>query len=157
YERASRAEPCKRDARFRSSCAATVAQLGLVTEFSFLDRMSLSKFGVVLGHHNKLLIMLVKQLDLAFGEVLDVDQPIAGSLHRGDNLVKLEMYRQRVLVLRSLNQKHHKKGDNGGARVYHQLPGIRKVKQRSGDSPDDEHSQSDHERAGGSGGFRRLE
>src|SRR6185369_10721726 len=133
-----------------------LSQLELVTQFRFLDRMSLSKFGVVLGHDNKLLIMLVKQLDLVFGEVLDIDQPIAGSFHRGDDLVELEMYRERVLVLRSLNQKHHQKGDNGGAGVYHQLPGVRKMKQRSGDSPDNEHGQSDHERAGGSGGFRCL-
>ena len=46
--------------RHRSSCAAVLPLLGLVAHFGFLDRMSLSKFGVVLSHGNQLLVMLVK-------------------------------------------------------------------------------------------------
>ena len=57
----------------RSSCAAAVHMLGLVTFLGFLDGMSLGKFGVVLGQCYKLLVMLVKQLDLGLGEVLDID------------------------------------------------------------------------------------
>jgi len=66
------------------------------------------------------------------------------------------MYCQRILILSSLNQKHYQKGNNGRARVYHQLPGIGKVEQRPRDSPDDEYNQSDHERPGGSRGFRSF-
>ena len=57
----------------RSCCAAAVHMLGLVTFLGFLDGMSLGKFGVVLGQCYKLLVMLVKQLDLGLGEVLDID------------------------------------------------------------------------------------
>jgi hypothetical protein len=77
-----------------------------VPQFSFLDRVSLSKFGVVFGHENQLLVMLVKHLDFGFGKILDIDQPITGSLYGSDDLVKLQMYRRRIFVLRSLNQKN---------------------------------------------------
>jgi len=86
--------------------------------------MSVREFGVVLGHGNQLLVVFVKYANLVFGKVLDIDQSVTGSLHGDDNLIELQMYRQRILVLRSLNQKHHQKGDNGRARVYHQLPGV---------------------------------
>jgi hypothetical protein len=35
--------------------------------------MGLCKFGVVLGHGNQLLVMLVKYGNLVFGEILDID------------------------------------------------------------------------------------
>jgi len=57
----------------KSSCAAALRLLGLVSQFGFLDRMSLSKLGVMLGHGYQLLVMLVKQLNLAFGKILDID------------------------------------------------------------------------------------
>lgn len=57
----------------KSSCAAALRLLGLVSQFGFLDRMSLSKLGVVLGHGYQPLVMLVEYLNLTFGEVLYID------------------------------------------------------------------------------------
>src|SRR5580765_1819935 len=105
--------------------------------------MSLGKTGIMLGHGDQLLVVLVKQCDLVFGKVLDINQPVAGALHCSDYFVQFEMYRQRILVLSSLNQKYHQKGDNGGARVYHELPRVGKVEHRAGDCPDYEYGQCD--------------
>ena len=60
----------------------------------------------------------------------------------------------RVLVLRLLDQKHHQKGNDGGSRVDHQLPGIRIMTHRAGDQPNQDGNDRDNERrraAGGSG------
>jgi hypothetical protein len=73
-------ETTARDVRLRSSCAAALPKLGLVPHFGFLDRMSLSKFGVGLGHGHQLLVMLVKYINLVFSKVLDIDEPITCSL-----------------------------------------------------------------------------
>jgi len=43
-------------------------------------------------------------LGIALGEIFDVDQPVAGALQRRDQLIELQMNRERVLVLRSLEQ-----------------------------------------------------
>ena len=45
-----------------------------------------------------------------------------------------------IAVLGVLNQEHHQECDDGRARINNQLPGIRKMKRRSGHAPnyDDE-------------------
>src|SRR5262249_26784182 len=64
----------------------------------------------------------------------------------GDELVQLELDGERVLVLRALDEEHHQEGDDGGAGVDDQLPGVGEAEQRSGPEPDD-----DHQHGGGEG------
>jgi hypothetical protein len=42
----------------------------------------------------------------------------------GNQLIELQVNRERLLVLRSLNQKHHQERDDRGAGVDDQLPGF---------------------------------
>jgi hypothetical protein len=79
--------------------------------------------------------VLVKGLQLCLRQVLDVDQPVTRALHRGHELVELQLDGQAVFVLRPLNEKDHQERDDGRAGVDDQLPRVGPVKQRAGQAP----------------------
>ena len=43
--------------------------------------------------------MVVKKFNLFFGEILDIDQPVAGALQSSNYFIELEVNGERVLVL----------------------------------------------------------
>ena len=88
----------------------------------------------------------MKRFDFRFGKIFDIDQSIARAFHRRNYFVELDVNRLRVLVLRTLNEKNHQEGYYRRAGVYYQLPGVREVKQWPGNSPDNDHRQSEDER-----------
>jgi hypothetical protein len=53
---------------------------------------------------------------------------LLGALESRDKLVQLQMDRQRVLVLRTLDEKHHQERDNGCTGIDHELPRVRVTK-----------------------------
>jgi len=58
------------------------------------------------------------------------------------------VHRLRIAVLRVLNEKHHQKSNDGGARIDNELPGIGKMKDRTGAGPDNDNENRDRERPG---------
>ena len=86
---------------------------------------------VLLGHLCQLAVEAMQGLQLVFAQVFDVDEPVAGAGHGGDQLVELQLNRQRVLVLGALDQEHHQERDDRRARVDHELPAVGKAKQRT--------------------------
>ena len=59
-----------------------------------------------------------------------------------------------VAVLRGLDQEDHQEGDDGGAGVDDQLPGIAQAKQRAGDAPHHDDQQRETEGHGLAGHAR---
>ena len=75
-----------------------------MTALRFFDRVRLGNISLRGGESGQLREVLMQQLEIALGEIFDVDQPVAGALQRRDQLIELQMNRERVLVLRSLEQ-----------------------------------------------------
>src|SRR5262245_11836912 len=66
------------------------------------------------------------------------------------------MNRDGVFVLRSLDQKHHQESNDRRARVDDELPRIRKMKERSGDGPNNNGPEREQKSVRGAGGSRGL-
>ncbi len=66
------------------------------------------------------------------------------------------MYRQRVFVLRALNQKHHQESYDRGAGVDYELPGVGETKDWSGDTPNHDDRERQQKGGGGAGSSRGL-
>ena len=77
-----------------------------------------------------------------------------------DQLVELDLDGRAITVLRILNQKDHQEGDDGRARVDHELPGVGIVEQRAGKRPykydADRHCECWRLAAGDRYGVRKL-
>ena len=78
------------------------------------------------------------------GAILKIDEFVARGVDAPEDLVELEVQGARVAVLSVLHQEHHEKGDDGGAGVDDQLPGIGVAENRPGDGP-----QNDEAAGGG--------
>jgi hypothetical protein len=72
---------------------------------------------------------------LFIGEVFQIDEPIASALHPMNKFIKFKLRGFGLPVLSVLNQKHHEKSNDGGGRINHQLPRVRKVKKRAQNNP----------------------
>ena len=70
-------------------------------------------------------------------QIFGVDQPIAGSLHRRDQLVQLQMNGAGVAVLGLLDQENHQERDDRRSRIDGELP-------RVGIAANGPHDQPDH-------------
>src|SRR5690348_4297199 len=90
-------------------------------------------------------VVFPQRLNLGFAQVFDVDQTITRTFHCRHDLVELQMNRERVLVLRALNEKHHQKSDDGSAGVDYKLPGIGIMKDWTSGQPDDYGRKGQHE------------
>jgi len=108
--------------------------------------VALGELEVLLGQLDKLLIMRVQRIDFFFRKIFDIDQTVAGAFERRNDFVQLQVNRMRILVLRALNKKDHQEGYDRRAGVYDKLPGVREAKQRPGNSPNNDHRQSEDER-----------
>ena len=68
-------------------------------------------------------------------ELFDLNHFVARVFQGMDDFVELEVNGAGVTILRVLNQKDDEESDDGGGRVYDELPGVREMKVRAGDSP----------------------
>jgi hypothetical protein len=66
--------------------------------------------------------LLLQTSELFVGEVLEIDEVVAGGFHGADELMELELDRLRLAVLRVLNDEHHEERDDRRAGVDRQLP-----------------------------------
>lgn len=92
--------------------------------------------------------VLVQFLKLFIGKVLDRSEFILCALHSEHEFRQFELDRQRVPVLRILNQEYHKESDDCGAGVDHQLPSIAVIKEWSCNDPCDDHCEREEKRDG---------
>src|SRR5690606_34572245 len=99
-------------------------------------------------------VTLAEFVQFGFLQFLQVQQRVVGAAGGTDQFVQLDLQRARVAVLAVLDQEHHQEGDDGGAGVDHQLPGVAEAEQRAGDHPDHHRQQRQHEarRAAGEAG-----
>ena len=88
-----------------------------------------------------------------FGHFLDIDESVARKFVRRNQFVELELDRQRILVLRLLDQEYHQKCDDGRAGVDDELPGFRKIENRAGARPNDDGGEREAKGGRTSGGF----
>src|SRR5882724_7340719 len=68
-------------------------------------------------------------------ELFDLNHFVARVFQGMDDFVELEVNSAGVTILRVLNQEDDEESDDGGGRVYDELPGVREVKVGAGDSP----------------------
>jgi len=66
------------------------------------------------------------------------DEAVMGALGGPDQLVQLQLDGLCVAVLGILDEEDHQKRDDGRPRIDDQLPGVREMENRPGDSPDDD-------------------
>src|SRR5215813_1774101 len=78
------------------------AQLEGMTRARLFDRVRLGDVAGGTRERGQLAEVPVQRRQVLLGQRLDVDQPVARTLHRSDELVQLQVNRQRVLVLRTL-------------------------------------------------------
>jgi len=62
---------------------------------------------------------LLELLELFVRQIFQVNEGIARGLNRPDQLIELEVEGFGVAVLRTLDQKHHQKGDNTCPSINH--------------------------------------
>src|SRR5690606_15735650 len=82
----------------------------------------------------RLFALLPERLDFLFGKVLDADEGVF-PLADADQFVELGLQGGAVAVLRVLDEEHHQEGDDGGAGVDDELPGIGEAEERAAYRP----------------------
>jgi hypothetical protein len=89
--------------------------------------------------------------ELFFAEIFEHDQFVAGSFDGADEFVEFEMDRFGIAILHVLDEENHQEGDNRGAGIDDELPGVGEVKKRAGDGPkcDDEKGDGEGDRGAG--------
>ena len=61
-------------------------------------------------------------------QLFEIHEHVVRAGGDAQQLIELDLHGDRIAVLRALDQEHHEEGDDGGARVDHELPGIAPVK-----------------------------
>ena len=93
----------------------------------------------------KALEFFLETLKFLVAEVFKVDQTRSSTVEGSEQLVELEMNGFAVAVLGVLNQEDDEEGNDSGARIDHQLPRVRVMKERPSGSPDDNGEAGQHE------------
>ena len=122
----------------------------LTLALSAFDRRSVARrTSVVLGFLSQSPKLFFKFLQVPIGEIFKIDKLISCALQCADYLIKFEMHRFGVTVLRVLNQEDHQKRNDRRCRVNYQLPRIGKMKSGASYEPDknDKHGSSKRPRA----------
>src|SRR5271170_7816957 len=91
-----------------------------------------------------LFVSCLQFVEFEIAEILNIDHLIPCLVDRPNQFVELQVDGAGVAVLRVLNEEDHQERNDGCACIDHQLPGVRKVKDRTGGGPD----YDDHRRAG---------
>ena len=92
--------------------------------------------------------VLADVFEVVVGEMFDLNHFVAGVFKGMDDFVELEVNCAGVAILGVLNQEDDEESDDGGGRVYDELPGVREMKVRAGDSP-----KNNEQDGGGEGPF----
>ncbi len=101
---------------------------------------------VALGVCSELFELLFKFLQFFVGEIFQIDQFISRLRQRTNDFIEFQMHRFRVAILGVLNEKHHQESDNGRPSIDDQLPGIGKMKRRTGQNPNENYEHRSRER-----------
>ena len=99
---------------------------------------------------------MLKQVQLFVGGILQVQHVIAGFLNSSYELVQLQVDGFGFAVLRVLDKEHHQEGDDRGAGVYGELPGVGKPEKRATYNPGQEHEESKDKSPWGSSPSRNV-
>jgi hypothetical protein len=91
-------------------------------------------------------ILFVQGVEFFFGEIFRINEAVAGSLKRRDQLVELDVQGEGLLVLRALDQEDHQERQDGRAGVNHELPGVGKVEDWANNPPDQHDTQRQEKR-----------
>lgn len=91
-------------------------------------------------------ILFVQGVEFFFGEIFGINEAVAGSLKRRDQLVELDVQGQGFLVLCALDQEDHQERHDRRAGVNHELPGVGKVEDWANNPPDQYDTQRQEKR-----------
>jgi len=103
---------------------------------------------IVLGSSAHALELFFEFLQFLVGQIFEIDKLVASAFQRADQLVQFEMHCFGVAVLCVLNQKHHQKRNDCRGGVDDQLPGVREMKRRPGNDPDQDNQERARESPG---------
>jgi hypothetical protein len=84
-------------------------------------------------------------LKFLFGQIIEIEQAVAGVFADTDQLIEFEVQGRCVAVLRILYEEHHKESNNSGAGVDDELPRVGKMKCRTADCPDNDNGAGQDE------------
>ena len=79
--------------------------------------------------------VLADVFEVVVGEMFDLNHFVARIFQGMDDFVELEVNGAGVAILRVLNQEDDEESDDSSGRIYDELPGVREMKVRAGDSP----------------------
>ena len=94
-------------------------------------------------------------LELMLFEFFEIHEHVVRAGRDAQQLVELDLHGLGVAVLRALDEEHHEEGDDGGAGVDHELPGVAEVEERAAHGPYHDNSERQREGRGPAGGVRR--
>jgi len=99
------------------------------------------------GLLGQLEIVTFQLLQLLFRHFLEIQDRIPGAVHCTDKLVQFDLHCGAIAILGVLDQEDHQEGDDGGAGIDDELPGITEVKNRTGRRPDEDDRRGNRKRA----------
>src|SRR5260221_8214970 len=83
---------------------------------------------------------LLQPGQLLVRKIFEIDHIVSSTFNTANQLIQFQMDSLGITVLRILDQKHHQERDDCRSSVNHELPGIRKLKNRPGNGPQDRKS-----------------
>jgi hypothetical protein len=97
---------------------------------------------VPLSSFSNALELFLKTGDFFVGKFFKIDKFISSAFQRSNYFVEFQMSRFGIAVLRILNEKDHQESNNCRSGINNELPGIRIMKRRTGQSPNDDDENS---------------
>jgi hypothetical protein len=79
--------------------------------------------------------LFLEVLEVFIGEPFKINKLVSSAFNGTYDLVEFQINGFRVTVLRVLDEEYHEEGDDGRASIDNELPGVREVKCRAGQSP----------------------
>jgi hypothetical protein len=117
-----------------------------MSSICFLDRVRLGNIRFFARQPRECREVLLQGEEFLLRESLNIDEAVTGALESRNKLVQLQMDRQRVLVLRTLDEEHHQERDNGCSRIDHELPCVGVTESRPQRGPYDDDTDGAGER-----------
>lgn len=107
----------------------------------FVDGVGLLEVFFGFGEFAELVVVFADDLELLFGHVFDIDEPVAGIFMGGDEFVELELDGEAVFILTFLDEENHEKGDDGGGGIDKYLPAGGEFKEGAADRPAEDETE----------------
>src|SRR5947207_9005332 len=111
---------------------------------------------IALGSCAESLELFLQSLQILVRKILQIDKFVPRAFQRPNDFVQFQMHRLRVAVLGVMNEEDHQERDDGRTGIDNELPGIRKMKGRPGETPDEDNKQRAGKRPGGAEDDRRV-